>query len=254
MDASSFSNPDAARVIHSDFEIDINFHTHVMEWWCNHTVNIEKMGASELILDTRDLDINAVSVSGADSKFTTGKSTKALGTAVHIPLPANLPVGSTVNVEINWTTSPNAVAAQWLANEQTAGGNHPFLFTQCQAIHARTLVPCQDTPGAKFTYTSAVRVPAHLRALMSALSADDLADEKVDFALFNISLFRPPQQNQMLIHKYIVSNNLFPSLPTYSLLLLAISSAKTFPQFPEFGVNQPQLTLPLTNLLKLLDI
>jgi leukotriene-A4 hydrolase len=183
MDASSFSNPDVARIVHSDFEIDINFHTHVMEWWCNHTVNIEKQGANELILDTRDLNISAISVNGAsDSHFTTGKSTKALGTALHIPLPANVPVGSTVDVEIKWTTSPTAVAAQWLTPEQTAGGNQPFLFTQCQAIHARTLVPCQDTPGAKFTYTSAVRVPAHLRALMSALSADDDDDGKTDFA------------------------------------------------------------------------
>ncbi|KAG7670978.1 hypothetical protein Ndes2526A_g01234 [Nannochloris sp. 'desiccata'] len=183
MDASSFSNPDAARIIHSDFEIDINFHTHIMEWWCNHKVKIETKGADKLILDTRDLNITAVSVNGApDSNFTNGKSTKALGTAVHIPLPANLPVGSTVNVEIKWTTSPNAVALQWLAPEQTAGGIQPFLFTQCQAIHARTLVPCQDTPGAKFTYTAAVRVPAHLRALMSALPADLDDDEKPDVA------------------------------------------------------------------------
>jgi leukotriene-A4 hydrolase len=173
MDSSSFSNPDAARITNSDFEIDVNFTTHIMEWWCNHTVKIEKEGATELILDSRDLDITAVTVNGATSSFSIGKSTKALGTAIHIPLPTNLPVGSSVHVEINWKTSPNAIAAQWLAPEQTADGKHPFLFTQCQAIHARTLVPCQDTPGAKFTYSAAVRVPAPLRALMSALADDD---------------------------------------------------------------------------------
>jgi leukotriene-A4 hydrolase len=178
-DASTFSNPDAARITHSDFEIDVNFDTHIMTWWCNHTIKIEKEGAAELILDTRDLDITAVSVDGSpNSNFKAGKSTKALGTAVNIPLPKDLPVGTIIHVEINWTTSPNAIAAQWLAPEQTAGGTQPFLFTQCQAIHARTLVPTQDTPGAKFTYTAAVRVPAHLRALMSALNVDDEGEGK----------------------------------------------------------------------------
>ena len=44
---------------------------------------------------------------------------------------------------------------------------------QCQAIHARSFVPCQDTPGAKMTYTAAVRVPVDLTALMSAIPAEE---------------------------------------------------------------------------------
>jgi leukotriene-A4 hydrolase len=62
---------------------------------------------------------------------------------------------------------------QWLEREQTAGKEHPFLFTQCQAIHARSLLPCQDTPGNKCPYRAAITVPAPLVAVMSALSAQD---------------------------------------------------------------------------------
>ena len=51
---------------------------------------------------------------------------------------------------------------------QTAGGVHPFLFSQCQAIHARSVVPLQDTPRGRVTYTAELTVPAALRGLMAA--------------------------------------------------------------------------------------
>jgi aminopeptidase N len=56
-----------------------------------------------------------------------------------------------------------------LSPEQTVGKKHPYLFTQCQAIHARSVVPCQDTPGVKITYSADVTVPEGLIALMSAV-------------------------------------------------------------------------------------
>ena len=79
-------------------------------------------------------------------------------------------------VSITYTTSSDPVqctAAQWLPPSQTAGKVHPYLFTQCQAIHARSLVPCQDLPGAKFTYDAAVTVPAWATAVMSALPGEE---------------------------------------------------------------------------------
>ena len=75
-------------------------------------------------------------------------------------------------LRINYETSPNSTALQWLDAMQTIGKKHPYLFSQCQAIHARSLFPCQDTPAVKFTYNASVTVKKSLVALMSALRTD----------------------------------------------------------------------------------
>lgn len=97
-----------------------------------------------------------------------------LGRALCVTIPADArTAGSAVKVSIHYTTTAASSALQFLSPAQTAGKAHPFLFTQCQAIHARSLLPCQDTPAVKSTYTARVAVPTALRAVMSALATDD---------------------------------------------------------------------------------
>ncbi len=79
----------------------------------------------------------------------------------------SLPEG-TREVRLRYRTSPDAPALQWLSPEQTAGGEHPFLFSQCQSIHARSLAPLPDTPRNRLTYEAEVEVPRPLGAVMSA--------------------------------------------------------------------------------------
>ena len=92
-----------------------------------------------------------------------------------IPLASATEAGK-CKVSMTYTTSSDpaqCTAAQWLPPSQTAGKVHPYLFTQCQVIHARSLVPCQDLPGAKFTYDAAVTVPSWATAVMSALPGEE---------------------------------------------------------------------------------
>ena len=51
---------------------------------------------------------------------------------------------------------------------QTAGKKLPYMYTQCEDIACRSLVPMQDTPAIKITYTAKVRVVNDLTAMMSA--------------------------------------------------------------------------------------
>ena len=114
-------------------------------------------------LDTRGLTIHAVATQGgAAVPFTLGPEDEILGRRLRLTLPAGC-----TGVAIRYETSPEAIGLQWLSPAQTEGKVHPFLFSQCQAIHARTLVPCQDCAVARVTYDAELTVPAALTGSLS---------------------------------------------------------------------------------------
>ena len=125
-------------------------------------------GNQPLRLDSRDLKVSRAEVSSdgntwSATTFEIGPSDKILGAPLTIQLPHNA-----TQVRIYYETNPTASALQWLTPQQTAGKKHPFLYTQSQAIHARSWIPTQDTPGVRVTYSAKIRVPDGLRAVMSA--------------------------------------------------------------------------------------
>lgn len=115
-------------------------------------------------LDTKGLTIlSARDASGRDIPHALADEEPVLGQRLRLDLPSG-----TREVAIDYRTSPDAVALQWLTPEQTEGKRHPFLFSQCQAIHARTVAPIQDTPRVRVTYAAEITVPEPLAAVMSA--------------------------------------------------------------------------------------
>ena len=129
------------------------------------TLHFHAKGAGPLDLDTRDLRIFSVAaLDGAPLPFTLAAPEPILGARLRIELPEGAP-----GVRVKYATSPNATALQWLAPAQTAGGAQPFLFSQCQPIHARSVIPLQDSPRVRVTVASArFTVPARLRTRMAA--------------------------------------------------------------------------------------
>ncbi|HEX9161372.1 MAG TPA: M1 family metallopeptidase, partial [Thermoanaerobaculia bacterium] len=161
-DVHSFAKPDEAAVRHLNLNLTVDFDRKQLAG--SATLQIDNHGSKTLVLDTNGLSISRVSTdAGKDVHFTLGEPVKYLGRSLTIPIEP-----STKSVHIDYTSSPDAAAVQWLDPQQTAGGKHPFLFTQSQAILARTWVPCQDSPGVRMTYEATVRVPRGLLALMSA--------------------------------------------------------------------------------------
>lgn len=166
-DSHSYANPSAVRVRHIDLEWDVLFDQKILKGTA--TLNVERISQdAPLILDTRDLKIDKVETSAnattySPGTFAIGANDKILGAPMTIPLPP----GAT-RVRIHYSTSPGASGLQWLAPSQTAGKKDPFVFTQSQAIHARSWVPLQDSPAVRVTYNARVRTPRNLLAVMSA--------------------------------------------------------------------------------------
>lgn len=129
---------------------------------------LDGLQGGALDLDTKALDIRRTSVDGRDIPFELGPEEPILGRRLRLTLPPGARA-----VTISYRTSPTAAGLQWLAPEQTAGGKKPFLFSQCQAIHARSVVPCQDSAAARVTYEARLDVPEGLTSVMSAGPAGD---------------------------------------------------------------------------------
>lgn len=114
-----------------------------------------------------DIAISSISLGDVKLDFSISDFVKTIGSKLTIELPPK--VSEEFTLRIDYETSPKASALQWLTPEQTLGKQHPYLFSQCQPIQARSLLPCQDTAAVKFTYNAIVRHPANLTALLSAV-------------------------------------------------------------------------------------
>jgi aminopeptidase N len=162
-DVHSYARPAEARVTHVELDLVADFDRRQLRGWAALDIAASP-AAREIVLDTRDLAIRAVTdAGGRPLPFALGTADPVLGQPLHVAIG-----GATTRVVVSYSTSPSAAALQWFAPDQTLGGRHPFLFTQGQAILARTWVPTQDSPGVRQTYDAGITIPAGLVAVMSA--------------------------------------------------------------------------------------
>lgn len=163
-DPHSYAQPDKARARYLNLDIKVDFSKKIISGKAAWDIS-SLPGTTEIIFDTHFLTIEKVTAGKEESawSFTLGKEDKYLGSALHIPLK-----DKTNTYTIYFSTTDKSSALQWLDPQQTAGKKFPFLFTQCEAILARTLYPCQDSPGIRFSYDATVTVPKDMLALMSA--------------------------------------------------------------------------------------
>jgi leukotriene-A4 hydrolase len=170
-DVHSLSNPQQVRVTTLDLNLEVHFDRKTLSGTAvlGFTPLDEKAGV--LVLDTRKLQIDKAEISDdanhwGEAQFESGKEDPILGSAltVHITPSARF-------TRITYSTSPGASGLQWLTPEQTAGKKSPFVYSQSEAIHARSWIPIQDTPSVRVTYRARIRTPRDAMAVMSALNS-----------------------------------------------------------------------------------
>lgn len=171
-DPHTWSKPNEARVKHLEWFAVVHFESHTIDAVASYAIeNIT--GTDTIIFDVKGLKIAEVLVDDAPVTFVLGEEKEYIGGALRVPIKKD-----SKEVMITYTTSPDAEALLWVDGEK------PFLFSQSQAILARTWMPCQDSPGVRITYNARVEVPVGLMALMSAENPQaESADGKYSFVM-----------------------------------------------------------------------
>ena len=211
-DPHSFSKPSDARVTHLNWKAKVDFTTKTIEAVASWNIAAAE-GHKAIIFDTKELNIEKVTLNNSESAdYTVGETDPLLGQSLTVTIKPD-----TKTVSIFYKTNPAAEALQWLSPQQTAGKEHPFLFTQSQAILARSWIPCQDSPSIRFTYEAEVTVPSNLLALMSASN--------------------PQEKNETGTYRFTMKQ----PIPSY-LLALAVGDVKFNAISPRSGVyTEPSL-------------
>jgi len=172
IDRFTYANYQDVRVTNVDLDLTVKFEEKILEGTAVLDLEYRAPNVDRLVLDSNDLSLQTVEAFADENwqatAFTLGDDDPVLGARLEIILPKGAN-----KIRIAYRTSPDAEGLQWLSPEQTAGKINPFLFSQNQPIHARSMVPLQDTPAVRMTYSARIKTPSTLSAIMSASQDPD---------------------------------------------------------------------------------
>lgn len=166
-DPTTQSNYLDVHTTHISLDWHVDFDKRIISGSAVHRLNVASLGVKHVIFDTLNLNVREVTIDGQSVKYSLGEKHEVMGSALVVPLPPSLAEDSILEVAISYATTPESIALQWLTKEQTQGKTFPYLFSQCQPIYARSLLPVQDSPSVKITYDA--QVTSLLPALLSAI-------------------------------------------------------------------------------------
>ncbi|CAF3809898.1 unnamed protein product [Rotaria sordida] len=187
-DPNSLSSFNGYRIVHTHFDLNVDFNTNILDGYvqldveplnnelceCSSTIKTENKEipnnhGNQFVLDSRHLNIKKVLLKSNNTENLLSFQVDTERESLIIKM-NDLSNDSIISIIIYYSTSnTKCTALQWLTKEQTADRKYPYMFSQCQAIHARSLYPCQDTPGVKSTFTAKITCPKPLTVLMSGL-------------------------------------------------------------------------------------
>ncbi|MCI0451584.1 MAG: M1 family metallopeptidase [Candidatus Latescibacteria bacterium] len=169
----SYARLDEVAVTHMDLDLIVDFGLQTISGIAAFDLD-NKSDANVVHFDTWALHIQDVTIDGKEARWQLGDSVALLGRPLSVAI-----TPESRRVTVRYATTNDARGVQWLMPPQTLGKHHPYVYTQSQSYHARSWVPCQDTPANRFTYSARVHVPAELLAVMSASNPQERSVEGV---------------------------------------------------------------------------
>lgn len=212
-DIHTLSSISTFRPLHLHLDWSIDWDKKIISGSVEHTIKALKDGETEIRFDSSYIDIQSVEAEGKKLAFTLEPRRGSLGSPLVVTLAEPSKAGRNTTFKINYSTTPDCTALGWLSAEQTSAKTAPFLYSQCQAIHCRSLVPIFDTPWWKITYTANVK--SQYPVLMSALPVDPSDHSK---------FLEPETPKEAIAHPEQVRTYAFSqrvSVPSYLIAIVA---------------------------------
>lgn len=172
-DISSLSNINEVRTLHYHLDLSLDFDAQIVSGTNTLTLSSLIPNLTEVHLDVRNLSILEVidEATGRNLQFRIENNPfgdESIGDQLRVFLRRTPELFRPFKISIRYKTTPTATALNWLTKEQTSSKTQPYLFSQCESIHCRTVAPLQDTPAIKSTYSANVTVPSDITVFMSA--------------------------------------------------------------------------------------
>ena len=128
-----------------------------------------------IILDTKSLIIKSVKDNtGNELVFKLDNYYRLESHGVPLKIYKEYSKDDAFDITIEYSTTKDCMAIDWLEPEQTSGGKYPFMYSQCQSILCREMLPIQDTPAVKMPVQISITVPEELIGLAAGLFVEEI--------------------------------------------------------------------------------
>ena len=178
-DTNTFSNYEIIKQTNVEANFNIDFNQKVIHGLVK--IYFTALDDGEVIvLDTRALKINSVidSDTGEELEYALDDQYELDANGIPLKIYKEYNKDDKIAILIKYDTTENGSAVQFLDPEQTTGKVYPFMFTQCESILCRELLPIQDTPAVKITVSVGITVVKPLFAVESGIFQNKIEVKK----------------------------------------------------------------------------